>query len=254
MMTRTKTLLAILTCCTLACVSADAATVFNTAGSIYDAGNWDNGLPGTGNDGTIAISGASIPDMNNSGPLFDNGTYSITSSVDIATADEFNLRMAGTGGLLTWNMTDGTIAARFFLSNGGGGNVTFNMSGGQLVVDPGGNFIGAVNGGVFNISGSAELDASNAISDPNVDSSSTMNFLSGWTGSWTQGTFSGTDWRDAFVAGTFSFNGSTIDGATFDSNFQVTDAGQTLTLIPEPASGVMALVGLGAMAMRRRRG
>lgn len=234
---------------------AHAVTVLETTGSIYTGTNYDAGLPGTGNDGTIAID-ATIPDGS---PVFAAGTYSITHSAGALTAvDEFNLRV-NSGGALTWNMTGGTVSARYFLANSGAGTVTFNMSGGSIVLAnvSGTQQVGAANGAIFNLSGSGVIDAANSTEAVLLTGGSTIDIATDWTGSWTHGFYDGNAnaWRDLFVATSITYNGGAIDGTTFDTTFVVTDNGQTLALVPEPSSAVMVLFGgLGALAMRRRRG
>jgi len=49
----------------------------------------------------------------------------------------------------------------------------------------------------------------------------------------------------------FTLDGSTLDAAGFAANFEVTDGGQTLMLVPEPAT--ISLLALGGIALIRRR-
>ena len=46
-------------------------------------------------------------------------------------------------------------------------------------------------------------------------------------------------------------DGANIDAATFDATFVVSNGGQTLEMIPEPAS--LGLLALGAMTLLARR-
>ena len=210
--------------------AARAATVF-LGGNLNSAGSWDNGLPSSSNPGTIAVDGSNGTTVFNfgSGSVVDQTAGTITSS------DGFNL----TNG--TWNLSGGGIKPRYFLSNGG--STVINVSGGlvELKNVSGTQHMGVANGGRLNVSGSAVLDGTQATVA--VQTGGTIDFASGWTGSWTWGTYSGTNWRDLLTTNSaMKLDGASIDGPTFDSTFVVTDGGQTLSMPggpppPPPPSG-----------------
>lgn len=235
--------------------AAQAATDFNGPGSIFDGVNWSAGLPGSGNDGTISVNTGTIPDGT---PGFAAGTYTIDSSGDLTAVDEFTIRVAGDASTLTWNMTGGTISARWFAPNGTSasgdwGDVIFNMSGGSIVLTDatGTGLFGSLNGAEFNISGAAVIDAT--FVDLAVTVGGSIDIASDWTGSWTHGFYDGdlSAWESLFTAGDITYNGNAIDGTTFNTTFAVTNNGATLALIPEPGS--LGLLGLGALCVLRRR-
>ena len=249
--TQNHALIAIVSALTLGAGIANAATTFQnngSSGSIYVSSNWSNGLPGTGNTGTITTAGASIPDGL---PQFAAGTYTINSSANITAVDEFAMRIATVGSSLTWNMTGGSITTRWITANGQNGAVTINMSGGtiNLANVAGTGQFGVQNNGIFNISGSAAIDGTYA--DVAVQTAGTIDIAGDWTGYWINGPYTGTEWHDHFVAGQIKYNGSAIDEETFNSTFLVTNGGSRLQLIPEPSS--LALLSFGGLCMLRRR-
>lgn len=227
--------------------TAGAATSLTEGSNLNAGGSWDNGLPSSRNDGTINVTSAT-----NGTTVFGFGGDTVTNLISgTVTADDgFNL----TSG--TWNMTGGKIITRYFLSNGA--STTFNMSGGEIELKAASsNFISTANGGTFNISGSATLNAATgatqSMSDPNGD----IDFASDWTGQWSVGSFAGDSWKTLFTTDpSMKVNGANIDAATFDSTFTVSNGGQTLALtnpVPEPSSISLALLGLLGLTARRKR-
>ena len=198
---------------------AHAATVLNPGGDVSNAGGWDNGKPSSSNPGTIAVDGI------NTDTTFGYGAGAVITHTagSIVANDGFNMVNSG-----TWNMSGGKIAARYILSNGS--NTFFNFSGGvaELADRSGTQHMGVANNGTLNISGSAVLDGTHAT--VGVQTGGSVDIASGWTGSWTWGTYSGNDWKNLFTGNLIEVDGSNIDGATFDSTFVVTDGGQTLSM------------------------
>jgi hypothetical protein len=225
--------------------AAGAATSF-LGGDFENGANWDNGLPAAGNEGTIAVDGT----WGGSTTGFGNGSVvNVTAGTLTAAGSEgFNVFAGG-----TWNMSGGTIIARYFLSNSDLGTVEFNLSGGswEMSDQPGTQHMGVANGGILNISGSGTLDGSFATAV--VQTAGVIDIAADWTGSWTWGFYSGSEWRDHFVAGEILYGGAAIDGATFDSSFLVTDGGQTLALVPEASAVLLASLGMLGLGLRRRR-
>lgn len=236
----------------------EAATVFNvTGGSIKTAGNWTNGLPSAGNDGTIAIDAV----IGGNGFNFGATTVNQTAGAITDTGSwSFNMQ-----GGATWNISGGSLTSRFILSNGSfnGSSTTLNASGGLVAVrsDSDGQF-GVANSGKINISGSAVLDATGAGSGyVYAQAGGVINFLSGWTGSFTapkyQNATTDMDWRTAMTTNSvFQFNGAAITEAIWDAHFAVT--GDTLTMInatavPTPAALPAGMALLGLATFRRPR-
>lgn len=224
---------------------ANAATIFQ-GGNLNLSASWNNGLPGASNPGTIAVDGT------NGTTVFNFGGGSIVNQTAgiITSADGFNL----TGGM--WNLSGGSILPRYFLSNGS--STVINFSGGlvQLKDVTNAQHMGVANGGRLNISGSAVLDATQATTV--VQTGGTIDFASSWTGSWTYGTYSGSDWRNLLTTNSaMKLDGASITPAIFDEMFSVSPDGKTLSMaslpeegeIPEPAT--MALLPLAACGLVR---
>lgn len=229
---------------------ASAVTLLSDGTNLNDGASWSNGLPAAGNEGTIdVVTGF------NSQTVFGFGADSVTNLVGgtITANDGFNLLGAG-----TWNISGGKIITRYFLANGQSGPTIVNMTGGEIELKSGSsNFISTANGGVFNVSGSALLNAATGaaqnMSDPNGD----INFGPDWTGQWSVGSFTADSWRDLFATDpSMKFDGANIDGPTFDSLFTVSNGGQTLSLtnpVPEPSSLSLAGLVLVGWTIRRKR-
>ncbi|NQT41149.1 MAG: PEP-CTERM sorting domain-containing protein [Planctomycetes bacterium] len=212
-------------------VSARAATIFQ-GGNLNVAASWDNGVPSSSNPGTIAVDGS------NGSTVFNFGSGSVVDQTGgiITSGDGFNM----TNG--TWNLSGGAVLPRYFLSNGG--STLINVNGGLVELkDVGGTqHMGVANGGTMNISGTAVLDGTQATTV--VQTGGSIDFKPDWTGSWTYGTHSGTDWKDLLTTNSaMKLDGASIDGATFDSTFSVTPDGMTLSMPggstpPPPASAI----------------
>jgi hypothetical protein len=153
----------------------------------------------------------------------------------------------------TWKMSGGKILARYFLSNGA--NTIFDLSGGIIELSDvaGAQHFGVANNGKINISGSVVIDGTQATTA--VQTGGTIDVSLTWTGTWTWATYSGDDWKNLITTNAaFTLDGEAIDAAKFDSNFQVTDNGQTLSLVPEPSLSWLLLLGMsGRLLVRRRR-
>jgi len=218
--------------------SASAATTFN-GGDIHTSTDWTNGLPASGNDGTIAVGGSA-----GSTSILWGGTVTQTAGDIVATGTNgCNLRN-GT----TWNMSGGSFAARYFNANG----AHFIATGGTFILANTGTSVIQTNGtGTWTIGGSFSIDATFADGAPSTTGAGYL-FQSGWTGSWIQGNFSGTTWKDTLTGDPdFKLDGTSIDSTIFDNNFLVSADGKTLTMVPEPSS--LALLSLGGLALLRRR-
>ena len=221
-----KSLPHIIIACALA-LPAAAQSTFN-GGNINSAANWSNGFPSAANIGTVAVDGSNTSNVN---PAAGFGTgYIVNQSAGIITGgittNSFNLQ--GTG---TWNLTGGTIRARYVLFNGA--NLVANLSGGtvELMDVTGTQNMGVNAGAKMNISGNVVLDGTQATTV--VQTVGTINISNDWTGHWTWGTYTaGTEWKTLFTTNAaMKVNGLAIDEATFDALFQVTDGGKTLSLI-----------------------
>ena len=202
-------------------------------GDISSAGGWDNGLPSPDNPGTIAVDGIST--VTTFG--WDGSVINHTSGDIVCTATNgFNMFRGG-----TWNMSGGSITARYILSNSDQGDCLFNFSGGTAILADveGTQHMGVANSGMMTISGSFIADGTHATVDVQA-TSGTIDIASDWTGYWTWAPYSGTDWKTIVTAGDadngFRLDGEIIDAATFDARFLVTDDGKTLSMINDPVA------------------
>lgn len=231
--------------------SVPAATITNftgTGGSIFDAGNWDDGLPDDTKVGKVAVDGRV-------GTGGFSGDETVDHTAGTMTGRQFNYTGSTDPG--TWNMSGGRMEVEYLLANG----TTINFSGGTVVLQDPGHYISATNGGTIGVSGTAVLDATEGVDTPG---SGTYEFSSGWSGYWIHGSFSesGTSWQD-FLTGdtgaTATLDGSTITDANFVPNGgvllvdNVTGGGQELRIIPEPSSALLLLIGVAALCFRRQR-
>lgn len=247
---------------------ASAATTFLATidNNLRTAGNWSNGIPAVGNDGTIAIdgttAGSGFADWGGATVIQTAGTWTCTTdfgpravsyTMNGGTITAVDDVFAHTG-TFTFNAGSTVIANDLFWANASG---TLIINGGTHTAKRfgsdasafanvlGGTITAGTNGivlsGVANtIGGSAVISTTGNMSGANVD------VLSGWTGSLTVGGM--TDWK-AYVTSGWTLDNVAIDSTSFDNNFSVT--GNTLTVIPEPSS--LALLGLGGLALLRRR-
>ena len=132
------------------------------------------------------------------------------------------------------NFLGGTVAATLFRTTANGDGTQF---------------------GTINVGGGADL-TSQFVS---LDAEGFIDFDSGWTGELTNTGFSALDWQAQLLATNATFDGVAVDASNFADIFQITEGGQTLSLvatataIPVPSS--MALLGLAAFGFvsRRRR-
>lgn len=217
----------------LALVSAArAATDFTVPDGVYNtATNWGGGLPTSANPGTIAIASRS----NNSSAINWNGaTINLTAGGAISAASTANSAFNTQN--LVFNMTGGSVNARYILANGTG--CTYRISGGLLSTDNVSGTawtsagIGSTNGAKFYISGSASLKSPTA---DFTNASSLLDIAAGWTGSWNATTYTPGNWKAQFTntadTSRMTYNGAVIDDATFDATFKVSEDGKTLSLL-----------------------
>ncbi|MCF7974604.1 MAG: discoidin domain-containing protein [Phycisphaerae bacterium] len=236
-----KSLMGVLLLMLLLGTVIQAQTNLLPGGDVSSAGGWDNGKPAAGNPGTITVDG--VTTVTTFGYGADGVINHLSGDIVCTGTNGFNMVQSG-----TWNMSGGSIIGRYILSNGQNGNCTFNFSGGKAILSDvdGTQHMGVANNGMMTVSGSFTVDGTQATVMVQA-TSGIINILPGWTGSWTWGTYSGLDWKAIVTAGEgnngFRLDGEIIDEATFNATFQITNGGQTLSMIavsayqPDPANG-----------------
>lgn len=275
----------ILTSALLTLGAAEAATTFTAAvdTNLLNAANWDNGLPGVGNDGFINID-AGYSGINQTGNFTNGGTVTAANGATLTLNNDLAIN-SSTAVLIindaTLNATDdifvqaGTLilnagsvssAVDDWQVNAAAGHATINggmHTAGDLFGTQGGGTIldilgGSINAARFDLSlNSTTTIAGNAVlsGDSVIDAAGVINFNNAWSGSWTVTTFTGSDWETLVTNGAngFQLNGVAVDSTIFANNFSVSGDGTTLTLVPEPSSS--ALLGIAGLVLitRRRR-
>lgn len=273
-----------------ACISSAYATTTFQGGDPFLAASFDNGLPGAGNDGifnqnatfggfaqadatyagaTITVGSAATltfgADVNAgstnwivSGTIIagddifsNNSSITFLEGSSSMVVDDFEAQSAGGGSL---NILGGNHSAGdFFGFQGGNNNSTLTFTGGTVTAArlrlDGGAGMGTI-GGTATFNGTGIGAAGTALGQ--IDGA--VNFTLDWTGSLTAAGFDGTEnWLAAFTAGGFTLDGNVINATSFGENFLVSNNGQTVSLIPEPSSALLGLLGTGLLFIRRRR-
>ena len=254
--------------CSLGLSASSFAATSLVSGEIRQAGSWDNGLPTATNDGTISVDGTVTANFNTGAVRFVDTT--ITQTAGTITGI-FNT--AGAEGLM-WNLTGGTINSTGNAAGTGGAN--FNANGGAIFNLTGGELIFGSDLIVNNIAGGINVGGTAIVSTPSQfdlrlnQDNAFLSIASDWTGSFVSGAdATEADWIAELVFGAgpagsagnavnplrqIDVAGTPIDDTNFSDFFLVTpdgDGGSSLTLVPEPSSGL--LLGLGGLALILRR-
>ncbi|WP_346189454.1 PEP-CTERM sorting domain-containing protein [Rubritalea halochordaticola] len=145
---------------TLTAIHAHAATSFigdpiGTDDNLGTASNWDNGLPGSGNDGSISTDGElgniSIANGGSSVTVTHTGGTIGDPNDEITNYRDFSISTSG-GGSLTWQVDGGNYSEFRVFTIGSG--VTLNVTDGILAGSgTGGTRLQVASGAVANITG-----------------------------------------------------------------------------------------------------
>ncbi len=289
-MRKTITCLTLATLCLALPMPVHADTVFQ-GGNLNTLGNWDDGAPTSSNPGIMNVDGSFTGNQSSpwlvedgaaltvggdsvltfTGDFAVDGAFWVINNATINCSDDFFVGRSN--GTVTLNAGSVTTCADDWETNDYGGRITVNGGthnsgtgtsnnvGAQNKTGVGIDFLGGtVTAGNFrfqgvstsSVGGSAILASASATTTFS-DDSGTIDFLSGWTGSWEVGSFGAGTWEARLIsaANGFQLDGATIDAASFAANFSVSPDGTTLTMVPEPAT--MSLLALGGIAMLKRR-
>jgi len=248
---------------TIAGTTVNAATVSIDGANILEAAGWDNGLPASGNDGSIPNSVTA--DTSNTA-LFSGSTITLQSGGTFSSTADLSLQGCSfimNGGALT--ITDDIFC------NGSSSRITINdgvvswgdrfepngaAPGGTITIK-GGFMSHAAGGGTADLFGNSQAGTMNVwggtVICPNFNFSAGSSYIGGdavlsgangtfgaldisssWIGYFTITAFSGSDWETQFTSGNITLNGTALDAAGFAEHFYVSDSGKTLN----PAAGV----------------
>ncbi len=258
------------------------------AGRMTRGGNWDNGTPGTGNDGSI-LGGSNLNIIRTNGIIqfgtatitIDNAAAVVTATTGGGTTPDVARVLAGTTIVLnsgTFNSTDLNPEVGTFTVNGG----TVNASSLEAFTNSG--FLN-INGGVidstslrgsnnnianFTVSGGT-VNADDllinsgtgfTLSGGDVDIAAantwdgTINFTLSSTASLTLTGYNFAAYETEFNQNDLIFDGIENNaGLTFSDYFQVSGSTlTTITAVPEPtAFAIMGLASAALVVLRRRR-
>lgn len=227
---RIKILLSLAIVC-LSALTATAATSLNSGGNVRVATGWSNGLPSSTNEGTISVNG-----IFTGSDTFGYGAGAIinhTSGNIVAQVQGTKRRGMNMNGRGTWEMSGGSITARYINANGS--NSIFDLSGGVVILQSADNStvqFQTNSSGLMKVSGDVVLDGSDSTASPLVGSGLGYEISSGWTGSWIQGNHSGSDWKTVLTSDSgFKLDGVSITNQLFDENFQISGDGRTLSML-----------------------
>jgi hypothetical protein len=207
---------------------ASASTTF-TGGEVFSGGDWTNGLPSPGNDGTINVSGTfGAPNFDFNQPTAGNVIISQTGGSLTPGSLDFNVRNDASGGATySWNQSGGSLTARLVIPNN---RVTYTLSGtGTLqALGTGGDRILTANSGVF-----AQTGGTSSGLGLDIENGSTVSLSGG------SAVHVGEFWGDGFVsenASTIAFSGNytaTIDPAVSAANSILLSSGGLLSFNPD---------------------
>ena len=161
-------------------------------------------------------------------------------------ADDFE---ANGGGTITINGGTHSLAGTVNTSNvGAQNNSTLNFLGGTVTTD----VFRTQQNGLGTVFGTINLGGDATITSDSIDfaSAGIVDVSSDWTGSITA-TNTLTDFEDIFVD-LVLLDGTVLDATAFDENFQISEDGLTLSLIPEPSAALLGMMGILTLLRRRR--
>jgi hypothetical protein len=221
-------------------ITANTANFFNGATA---SGTWTS-FAWTQTGGTVNIGGTLFTPNFRQNYTLAGGSIAATTN---GTIGSYNSGV--------FNQTGGTITGASIVFSDGAINTTNNFTGGQALQ------VARLTANSLNkrieISGSHNVIFTPTIATADIGTTNggTINFQTGWTGSWTRDNFTLADWQTVLTKTGMLYNGTQITVGDVGTVIKVFDAGAVgsrVSVVPEPLGLIGCAVIFGWAGMRSR--